>query len=456
MDRRAKARPCVLPWLVGAVLLAGLSPAVAEGHRHGCLAASGGDDTAPLQEALEACSGAKHHCTVTLCEGVFHTGILRVRDFRGTLRGAGADRTVLRALPELHVSEDPRDFFRVDPFEPGQAWPYLVQFVGGEGRVEDLGILVPAPPTGSNPTTGWYLLDDGPIYELRGGILVTGRDDVEFEVSDVRVAAENPGTELGTTVFNGAEDGGLLFNPDDASDFPVFPTRGRFEVERSTFDNVLTGTSLAELAAARVLVARNWYRSTVAVEVIDADRSGIAVVDNRWAVSYRGVQVRQNLDGAPSRASRLSVVGNRGTLPPVFAGFGDGLAFEDPAGDASPEPGGTSLRVLGNSWTLGDGSAGAASGLTVSGAAPLEVAANRLAGRAAAGISVDATEGCRIWGNSMQELDAAGGPDVFLGPGTSDCVAIVAPGDVVANEGSANQVTYAKLPARHMGGRYRR
>jgi hypothetical protein len=453
MNRRAKAWPFVLPWLVGAVLLAAASPAAAQGRRHACVPPSGGDDTPALQQALESCSGAKRHCTVRLCEGVFRTGILRVRDFRGTLRGAGADRTVLRALPELHVSEDLRDFFRVDPFEPGQAWPYLVQFVGGEGRVEDLGILVPAPPAGSRPTTGWYLLDEGPIYELRGGILVTGRDDVEFELSEVRVAAENPGTDIGSTLFNGAEYGGLLFNPDDTGDFPVFPTRGRFEVERSTFDGVLTGTSIAELAAARVLVARNRYRATVAVDVIDADRSRISVVDNRWAVSVRGVQVRQNLDGAPSRASRLLVTANRGTLPPVFPGFGDALAFEDPAGTASLGPGGTSLRVLGNSWTLGTGDAAAASGVTVTGAAPLRIAANRLAGRAAAGIAVDATSGCGIWGNSIRGLDTAGGAGVFLGPATSDCVVVAAPGDVVVDEGSANQVTRHVFSARRLARR---
>jgi hypothetical protein len=443
MKRREKVRRSVLPWIVGSVLLAAASPSAAQArqnHHQACVAPGGDDDTAALQQALERCSGAKHECTVTLCEGVFHTGILRVRNFRGTLRGAGEDRTLLRALPELHVSEDPRDFFRVDPFEPGQAWPYLVQFVEGEGRVEDLGILVPAPPEGAHPTTGWFLLDDGPIYELRGGILVTGRGEVDFEVSDVRVRAENPGTELGTTVFTGVEIGGLLFNPDDTGDFPVFPARGRFEIERSRFDGVLTGTSIAELAAARVLVAHNRYRSTVAVEVIDADRSGISVVGNRWTVSYRGVQVRQNVDGAPSQASRLVVAANRGSLPPLFPGFGDGLGFEDPAGDASPEPGGTSLRVLGNSWTLGDGDAGVASGITVSGAAPLQIADNRLAGRAATGISVDETEGCRIWGNAMHELDTAGGADVLLGSATSDCVAFVARGDVVQDDGSANHV----------------
>jgi hypothetical protein len=444
MKRGAKARPSVLPWLVGTVLLAGVSPAQdlkpsRQGHPHACVAPTGGDDTAALQAALDRCSGAKRHCTVTLCAGVFETGILRVREFRGTLRGAGPRRTVLRALPDLRVSGNLQDFFRDDPFLPEQAWPYLVQFIEGEGRVEDLGILVPAPPPGSAPTTGWFLLGDGPIFELRGGILVTGREEVDFAVRGVRVEAEDPGSDLGTTTFHGVEFGGLLFDPADAGEFPVFPVRGRFQVKDSTFDGLLTGTPLTELASARVLVARNRYRSTIAVEVIDADRSRLAVLGNRWAVSYRGVQVRQNLDGAPSLASRLVVGANRGKVEPLFAGFGDGLSFQDPAG-VSPEAGGTALRVQGNSWKLGNAEGAAASGITASGAGRLRIVANRLAGRAGTGLEVDATNGCRVWGNSVEELDTGAGPDLHLGPATSDCVAIVAPGDAVVDEGAANRV----------------
>jgi hypothetical protein len=440
MDRIAKVRPSLLPWLVGVALLSGVAPAAAQGrHHHACLAPSGEDDTAALQAALDRCSGAGRRCTVSLCGGTFQTGILRVRDFRGTLRGRGPERTVLRALPDLHVSEDLRDFFREDPFHPTQAWPYLVQFIEGRARVENLRILIPAPPAGSEPTTGWYLLGEGPFFELRGALLATGRTPVDFEVSDVRIVAEDPGSDLGTTTFHGVELGGLLHNPDDSGDFPVFPARGRFHVTDSTFDGVLVGTPVAELAAANVIVARNRYHSTIAVEVIDADQSEIAISANRWRVSYRGVQVRQNLDGAPSRASELLVDANGGELVPLFPGFGDGLSFQDPAG-ASPEPGATTLRVTGNRWTLGSGSDAAATGITANGAARLRVLDNRLMGRAASGLEVDATSGCRLWGTSLGGLDTGVGPDLHLGSDTSDCLAVVGADDVVVDEGSANRI----------------
>ena len=440
MDRIAKVRPSLLVWLVAVALLSGVAPAAAQGRRRACLAPTGDDDTAALQSALDRCSGATRPCTVSLCAGTFQTGILRVRDFRGTLQGRGPQRTVLRALPDLPVSEEFPDFFREDPFDPTQAWPYLVQFVDGGAHVEDLGILIPAPPAGSTPTTGWYLLGEGKFSELRGALLFTGSKPVDFEVHDVRVEAEDPGSDLGTTAFHGVELGGLLYDANDTGDFPVFPVQGRLQVTDSVLDGVLIGTPLTELAAANVLVARNRYRSTIAVEVIDADRSQIAIRANRWRVSYRGVQVRQNLDGAPSRASALVVDTNGGRVAPLYAEFGDALSFQDPAGNASLDPGATALRVTRNHWRLGGGGKAATSGISVNGAARLRLVDNSLAGTAGAGLDVDTTSGCRISGNVLQYLDTGAGPDLRLGSGTSDCLAVVAPDDVVVDEGSANSI----------------
>jgi hypothetical protein len=346
---------------------------------------------------------------------------------------------VLRALPDLQVSDAFPDFFREDPFT--QAWPYLLQFIDGQAHIEDLGILIPAPPPDSKgPTTGWYLLGEGKFFELRGALLFTGSKPVDFEVQGVRVEAEDPGNDLGTTTFEGVELGGLLYNADDAGDFPVFPAQGRLQVTDSVFDGVLIGTPLTELAAANVLVARNRYRSTIAVEVIDADRSQIAIRANRWRVSYRGVQVRQNLDGAPSRASALVVDTNGGRVAPLYADFGDAVSFQDPAGTASLDPGATTLRVTRNRWTLGSGGKAATSGITVNGAARLRLVDNSLAGAVGAGLDVNTTSGCRISGNLLQDLDTGAGPDLHLGADTSDCLAVVAPDDVVVDEGSANTI----------------
>ena len=256
----------------------------------------------------------------------------------------------------------------------------------------------------------------------------------------MRVRAEtDPASELETTAFHGVELGGLLFDPDDAGGFPVFPARGRFAVTDSEIVGVLNGTPIGEIARAHVRVAHNRFRSTVAVELVDADRSQVAIVSNRWDVSYRGVQVRQNLDGSPSRASGILVDDNEGSLAPLAPGFGDGIAFQDPF-DASPEPGGSVLWATRNRLTLGSGTGPAASGITVAGSARLKLAGNRLAGTASAGIDVDVAQGCLVLGNSFRGLETGAGPDLHLGRDTSDCLAVVGRGDVVQDDGSNNNV----------------
>jgi hypothetical protein len=422
-----------------AALVAVASPGAAQGPL--CLAPGGVDDTAALQAALDRCSSAARPCEVRLCAGVFHTGILRVHDFRGTLRGAGPRATVLRALPDLPVSE--RDgFFRTDPFDPDEKpWPYLLQLVEGRAAIRDLGILVPAPPDGSRPTTGWTLLEGfDPAFELRGAILLTGRRSVDFEVSRVRVEAErDAASELETTTYHGVEFSGLLFDPDGLEPYPVFPARGRFRLADSEILGVLGATPLWELARARVDVERSRLRAAVAVDVIDVDLSQVLVRGNRWTTSARGVQVLQNLDGVPSRASGILVDDNEGALLPFAPGFGDGVFFQDPL-DASPEPGGTVVWATRNRLALGSGADAVASGMTLVGAARPKLGMNRLSGRSARGVDLDETQRCLVLGNSFRGLDTAGGPDLRLGGGTSDCLAVVGRDDVVVDEGRANRV----------------
>jgi hypothetical protein len=405
--------------------------------RH-CLAPSGeADDTELLQVALDRCAGARRPCTVSLCEGVFPTRILRVKNFRGTLRGAGPDRTILRALPDLEVSKTTPDFYREDPFSEAGPWPYLVQFVEGKARILDLGIEIPAPGVGSRPTDGWYLFDI-PFYGVKGALLFTGRKPVDFDLRHVRVAAEAyTGSDDGTTTYAGAYFEGLLFDADAPEPYPVFPVRGSYRVTDSEFVGVLRGTPLAELAGANVLLARNSYRASTAVDVIDADRSHVAILANRWDVNTRGVQVQQNMDGLPSRGSAIQVSGNEGRIVPYY--LGDGLSYVDPF-DPSYDPGGTSLRVSGNRWSLGDASLPATSGLSVVGAARLRILDNHMTGRVVSGVIVDQTTGCRVGRNAFDWETAGEEPDLRLGRDTSRCLVAVGLEDTVVDEGAENQV----------------
>jgi hypothetical protein len=175
------------------------------------------------------------------------------------------------------------------------------------------------------------------------------------------------------------------------------------------------------------------------VDLIDADRSQVAVVSNRWDVSFGGVLVRQNLDGVPSRASGVLVDDNEGALAPFAPGVGYGVFFQDPS-DASRDPGGSVLWATRNRLTLGTGAGPAVSGMSVQGSARLKLAGNRLSGHVGTGIDVDATDGCLVLANSFSGLETDPGPDLHLGSATSDCVAIVGKHDLVEDDGVNNRL----------------
>jgi hypothetical protein len=156
-------------------------------------------------------------------------------------------------------------------------------------------------------------------------------------------------------------------------------------------------------------------------------------------VSHRGVQVIQNLDGAPSEASRILVDENLGSLAPFAAEVGDGIFFRDPV-DASPVPGRTLLWATRNRLRASNGAGAAASAISADGAAHLKLLGNRLSGEAGVGLHVDTTRGCLVSGNSVGALETGAGPDLRLGPGTRACLAVVGRDDVVQDDGSGNRV----------------
>lgn len=86
------------------------------------VAPSGGDDTAAVQAALDACVTFGPGCTVQLEEGTFRTQQLLVHDFHGTFRGAGQDATVLEPFDRFTVSQDEVAIIRPPrPTTPGRS-----------------------------------------------------------------------------------------------------------------------------------------------------------------------------------------------------------------------------------------------------------------------------------------------------------------------------------------------
>ena len=420
--------------LMGTLAGALLIPPAAAGHQ--CLAPNGSDDTAVLQAALEGCSGATDRCVVSLCEGLFHIAPVRVGDFRGVLKGAGRDETVIQALPELVVNDTPIDYNREDPLESPVPWPFLVQFIGGKAKIRDFTIEIPTPEPGQRPTTGWL---DGMIFELDGALLLTGLDPVDFDVDRIRVVAGNDPLSdfFNTTLLNGVFFQGRLFDPTDSSLNPVHPVKGRYSLSDSDFEGMLSGRPVAETDRARVTIKHNRYRSGFAMHVQDAHRSRILLLKNRWETEFVGVQFLLNVDGDPSERNSIIALGNRGSTQDPSEDFAIGIFFVDPWVTAR-EAGDTKLILLHNRISV-DGVTGPAfSGIDVVGAGRLIAWRNTVRGEASlGGINVDSTSGCKLISNS---LGTEGGPDLVLGAATSECLTFVGRHDVVLDEGTNNRI----------------
>lgn len=436
----------VLPAVVSLVAAAFfVPPAGAQGRRR-CLAPNGTDDTVALQSALDRCSGATARCVVRLCRGRFKTAPLRVGDFRGTLRGAGRERTVIQALPDLLVNDNPLGYWQDDPLDPAlPPWPYLLQFVGGRGTVRHLAVEIPTPAEGLRPTQGSTELF-GVEYELAGAILVTGGRAV-FDIRQIGVVAgEDPESFFETTLRAGVAVRGLLLDPDPEypSAFPVVPISGRFRITGSALVGMLTGVSLGELQDADVTVEGTVTSAFVGVDLLDANRSRVEVFENSWGVDAAAFNAVLNIDGTPSMDNTVLVRDNRGAIGSYF-GFGQGIFFQDPW--LLPESGESTVTVSGNELELGGPTEAAFSGIEVFGAGSVVVNRNTIRGRVEAiegfgggtGIAVDQTTGCRAFLNDFEGLDTTGA-DLRLGLDTSECLSVVYRDDEVLDEGTDNRL----------------
>jgi hypothetical protein len=208
---------------------------------------------------------------------------------------------------------------------------------------------------------------------------------------------------------------------------------------------MLTGVSLGELGDADVTVRRNETHAFVAVDLLDASRSRVRVLKNRWTVEARGFSAFLNIDGDPSEDNTVLIHKNRGSIG-SFSGEGSGIYFQDLL--IPPEPGDSTVIVFGNHLEVGSADEPAFSAVEIYGAGRLHVSRNTLRGHVAVlpglgggmGIGIDQTTGCRIERNRLDRLETGVGHDLHLGLETSDCVAFVGRHDDVDNDGTNNRI----------------
>lgn len=282
-----------------------------------------GDDTAALQCALDAATAAGTPVTVQLAPGTFYTEQLVANGFVGALRGAGADRTIVRNV-DRQVTVTEVDFWLEAPGEENP-WAVLLAFVGGRFTVADLAIRI----VGEEPTTGWFVFGlEDPIRVFSSAVVVIGTHaDATFE--RVLVEGEETPVEVffGYNILNGVFYEGFL-----GLDSP--PQSGSFAVRQSTFRGIASAVPVFNIRDARIQVVGNRFENVFSgSEMGDLEQTSVTWVANSVAGIW-GFAIYDNCIGTESvcgtAGSSLHVAGNTLSVADVGvlldASFGEGMS----------------------------------------------------------------------------------------------------------------------------------
>ena len=210
------------------------------------VAPTGVDDTANLQCAFDAAVAYGAGAQVKLVEGTFYTGQIVVYDFQGVFSGAGMDRTLIYNLPNLYVT--PEDYY-INPPSAENPGPILFTFVDGDFNISDFALYI----VGDTPTTEWTIWGFSPAFrELAAGIHING---TESNANVDRILIEGEFMEsgmFGYNLINGVFIEGFIGEP-------PLPISGNFSVQNSIFRRTSSGTPLANIADAHILISHNTY-----------------------------------------------------------------------------------------------------------------------------------------------------------------------------------------------------
>ncbi len=214
---------------------------------------SGGDDTATLQAAFDACSGHGPACTIQLGTGTFHTAQIVVHDFRGTFQGMGEAQTIIEALPDLPVGN-----FVNEPASAENPWPSLFTFFDGRYTIRHLTFVEPW----ETPLQEWEVCDGcAPIHALFALVSVTGLH--------AKVVADHVTMIGGPGDFSGLAGAPILYNVING----IFPQALVLAPGQTDF----SGVSLFQV---------DFTLTNSAFYFIDNPSAGENLVDSRYVARY--------------------------------------------------------------------------------------------------------------------------------------------------------------------------
>ena len=205
---------------------------------------TGTDDTTNLQNALNLCSGPRG-CTVQLLPGTYHTRQVVANNLKGSLRGAGEDRTTIEALPNLPVAGgNATDPFECSPNLDTCPWPVLITFVNGTIEVSDLSIHEGANNgTATAPWTFGPGSGFGTLTALWEALFFTGQH-TDVSVDRVAIKGEHDITSGSAYGYDLACGVAFVGTPETNP-----PLTGSLAVRDSSFKTTSCGLSIAGILA---------------------------------------------------------------------------------------------------------------------------------------------------------------------------------------------------------------
>jgi hypothetical protein len=411
-----------------------------------------GDDTAQLQAALSRCADEHQACDIRLGAGVFHTDVLLVKGFRGSIAGAGEGRTTIRPILSRPLRSTRTPFFAEPTLE--EPYPILMHFADG-GRVVLKDFTLDFPSGMTVTPYDYYLVqgDDGRNISnsLVAAVLVEGDRSAELVASSLRVIGSDidnyPGNNLSTAIrlqgqqrFSGTVD--------HHTDHTRKLAQGKLTAHDIQIVKAANGLWLEDANHLDSLVYNNQLHATFyGLIYVNLGSSRAQALRNQVLAGSDGIIIYQTLDRPPEDPSRYVIALNR--IRAEGQAF-DGIAMVD---DAALEEGltgtiqadvdiwGNDIQLLGEEVTDGIE-------IFADGPGDVRVVGNRIRGAPTdSGIWVENSEGTFVGGNDLSAIDPSEG-DVSLRATSFHC-RVIQPGDTVRNLGVDNHVVgqIISLPA---------
>lgn len=413
----------------------------------------GDDNTQDLLNAFNQAKLLGPGVVVQLVEGVYDVGFMEIVEFKGTLKGVGMGKTIIKALPDLPCHERVTRTGCIP----------LITFIGGDIKIIDLSVkmddgfacISEVPGFGRDLYAMVGMVDDlHGIYSLEKNFVNAWIDRVEF------VGGVDDYYESGFGKYNVMA--AIWFGHDFV--WPASPSEkranGNLTVTNCTFKNVVAGLNAAGMSTGNMLVRNSMFPDLYhPLMFFDCLNTECIISNNQFSKSKYFDIFINNMDysvyGAyqsetPAQNSSYRIAGN------VFDTYNSMLP--NPSGN----PSGVSIYLLdlrasmypsenmpmqciveNNRINLNEGAKGIV-GLNNKNGMFL---ANKFSGNGTAGISIDGdaaagvyASGNKLLGNKFVEAENSEA-DIVLGPNTTKCLVAGSSMADIDDNGVDNKIT---------------